>query len=85
MHISSVLVQTRPENTSAVRRRLHLLAGVEIHWSGADGRLILTVEAEGSSDLADTLDRIHTISGVILATPVYHHFASLDEVDEVSS
>lgn len=71
MNLASLVVHTRPERMEAVRARLLDLAGVEIHGAHPQGRLVVTVEDDDESRLADTLLRIHREEGVVAAALVY--------------
>jgi nitrate reductase NapAB chaperone NapD len=48
MNISSVLVNAQPQVLHDVQRDLAALHGVEIHVATADGRLIVTIEADSA-------------------------------------
>ncbi len=72
MNISGVLVRVRPENIAVVQQALEAYAGVEVHATTEDGRLIVTVEAASDRATADTVFRLQDMPGVIAASMVYH-------------
>lgn len=76
MNISSVIVNARPGQLDAVRGRLQGLPGIEIHAATADGKFVVTIEADSEGETAHTFDRINTLEGVLSAALVYHQFES---------
>jgi len=73
MNICSLIVRTRPERVQAVEQGLLALPGVEIHGGRAEGKLIVTVEGTGRSEIADTLAAIEGVEGVINTVLIYHY------------
>lgn len=76
MNISSVIVHARPADLPAVRGTLEHIPGVEIHAATDDGRLVVTIEADGDGETAGTFDRINLTDGVLSVAMVYHQFES---------
>uniref|UniRef100_UPI001A9C8C27 chaperone NapD n=1 Tax=Candidatus Thiosymbion oneisti TaxID=589554 RepID=UPI001A9C8C27 len=56
-----------------VEQGLLALPGVEIHGGRAEGKLIVTVEDTGRSEVADTLASIKGVEGVINTVLIYHY------------
>lgn len=74
MNLCSVVVHARPEKMSQVEHSLNELPGVEVHGGSHDeGKLIVTVEDEGSSSASDTMMGFNSVDGVISATLIYHY------------
>jgi len=73
MNICSLIVQTRPDQVQAVEQGLLNLPGVEVHGGRAEGKLIVTVEDVGHSEVADTLKSINGMEGVINTVLIYHY------------
>ena len=71
MHIAGVVVQTRPEQLDAVRASLAAVPGLEVHGTHPDGRLVVTIEAEGRDTVADALVAVHSTPQVLSACMVY--------------
>ena len=65
MNISGVIVHSKPENIAAVREQLTALPGVEIHAVGDDGRMVVTVEEASDNKMADTVNGLQDLKGVI--------------------
>jgi nitrate reductase NapD len=73
MNICGVLVHALPAKAGAVIATLREMDGVEVHQTGGDGRLVVTVEDAATSSAGETLLAIHRIEGVVNASLVYHH------------
>ena len=84
MNISGVIVHSRPEKAAAVRDHLATLPGVEVHALGEDGRIVITVEAANDRLMADTVNGLQDLEGVIAASMVYHHFENLEDENELN-
>lgn len=74
MDLSSVLVNARPETLRETQVGLSALGGVEVHAATADGRLIVTIEADSAQAAADTCSQISQQPGVLSVAMVYHYF-----------
>ena len=74
MDISGVLVRTFPQHIDAVTRALLRLEGVEVHGANEDGRMVVTIERETGSQVADLLAQLQQIHGVLSASMIYHQF-----------
>ena len=81
MNISGVVVHSRPEKVTTVEQQLNALPGVEIHAIGDDGRMVVTVEEGSDRQMADTVNGLQHLEGVIAASMVYHHFEELEDED----
>jgi nitrate reductase NapD len=83
INISGILVRTLPKNLPDVQAQLDALSGVEIHAATSEGRLVVTVEKEDSSTMADAFVQIQNLNHVISASLVYQHNEPIDanEID----
>jgi len=72
MNICGVLVHTRPDESGQVSGVLAGIDGVEVHAVSDDGRLVVTVEEPGDTDMADRVLAFHRMPGVLSASLVYH-------------
>jgi nitrate reductase NapD len=72
LHIASAVVKARPAEQDAVLARIAALAGTEI-MAADRGRIIVVIEAAHHRDIADTLDRLAMLDGVLSATLVFEH------------
>jgi nitrate reductase NapD len=72
LHIASAVVKARPAAQDAVVERIAAFAGAEV-LAKDHGRIIVVLEASQHRVLADTLDRIAVLDGVLSATLVFEH------------
>ena len=73
MNICGILVHAHPEGFDAVRQRLIDVPGVEVHGISDEGRAVVTLEDENEDQLADSMQAIQTMEGVLSASMIYHH------------
>lgn len=71
--ISSMIVQTRPERMEDLKARLATIDGAETAAEDANGKLIVVLEAATDRQLADTMQTIGEIPGVLGVNLVFHH------------
>lgn len=81
MQISGVLLHAHPERADSVRQQILLIRGAEVHAVSRDGRIVVTLEQLADGDLAQLLQQMTDIPGVLAAALVYHYFDP-DEVQE---
>ena len=72
LHISSLLVQCRPERLGAVSAAIEAYPEAEVHGRDPRGKLIVTIETECEAALTARLDAIGRLAGVLTASLVYH-------------
>jgi len=75
MNIAGVIVFAKPESNSKIelQARLNALQGVEVHAMSDEGKIVVTIENERESGLADSLMEMQNLKGVLSASMVYHH------------
>lgn len=79
MRVVSLVVRIRPGTDEAVRARLVVIPGVEIHATTPDGgRLVVTVEDGEHHATADSLLAVVQAQGVLGVTLAYE-FADREE------
>jgi nitrate reductase NapAB chaperone NapD len=71
LHISSLVVQTKPENFGEVRGRL-LEMGAEIPASDPCGKLVVVIETKSEAEINGFLNEVAVSKGVLSASLVYH-------------
>jgi len=74
MSICSLVVRTRPENISSVSDHLIEMAGVEIHATSEQGKLIVTVDHPDRQVCADNIMAMQNVTGVLNASLIYEYF-----------
>ncbi len=79
IHVSSLVVHSRPRQAMAVAARLREMPGVEIRGGVEAGKLVVTLETASEAEVVERLNAIQVIDGVLAATLVFHHFEPLQE------
>ena len=74
MSISGLVIHVRPGDVEPVTERIAAMAGVEIHATTGDGRLVVTVDRADDGDASDTLVALQNTDGVLSASLVYNYF-----------
>lgn len=82
MNISGIVVHASPDKVDKVRAMLEKIAGVEVHATSAEGKMVVTIEKPGDREITDLFDEISKTSGVLSTAMVYHHFEPEIEATE---
>ena len=80
-NICGMVVRSRDNRTDDVRSALLAIPGVEIH-SAESGRMVVTVEDESYRKVADNINSIQYIDGVVSASLVYQYSDQQDTQQE---
>ena len=72
VYVAGVLVHALPARMEAIRAWIGSLPGAMVHGANA-GKLVVTLEADGTKGLLDRLDALRAQPGVVSALPVYQH------------
>lgn len=70
--LASIVVYCRPEHLLSAREALQCHRGAELHADDGAAKLVLTLEAESSRQLAETMDAMRLVNGVMSLQMVYH-------------
>jgi nitrate reductase NapD len=65
--ISGIVVACRPEHLDETTRLVDELAWAEVHYRDSDGRLVVTIEADGIDASMDRLKRLRALPRVLMA------------------
>ncbi len=76
VHISSLVVHSRPERARAVADRLRGMAGVLVHGGVEVSKLVVTLETVSEGETVERLAGIQALECVLAAALVFHHFES---------
>jgi len=71
VHISSLIVQLRPECAAAVRQAIEAHGG-EVAASDPCGKLIAVIETPDEAGVSGFADRLAVMQGVLSVSLVYH-------------
>ncbi len=81
-HISSLVVQYRPAVHDTLLPALQNLPGVETPLGDARGKLVVVAETHSEAALAQLIDNINRMSGVIGVNLVYHHCEDTESLNQ---
>ena len=73
MNISSIVIHSRPQESSRLLGELAQLPGVEVYAALADGRIVITVEDTPENRPAETLMNVQNMWGVLNAALIYNY------------
>lgn len=73
MNISSLVVQTLPENVNNVVESLQKVETCDVHFQDSNGKIIVTIEGEGVDDEIRILKSIQVLPHVIAADMMYSY------------
>ncbi|RCK36090.1 hypothetical protein TH9_05415 [Thalassospira xiamenensis] len=71
--ISSMIIQSRPENMTAIKAALLKMSDTEISADDPSGKIVVVMEAESDRQLADGMKEIGDIPGVLGVNLIFHH------------
>jgi nitrate reductase NapD len=78
VHISSLIVQTRPDSLARLIEAISALPGAEIHDTAPSGKIVVLLETATEAEISQRLTSIHEIDGVLTAALVYHQVDTED-------
>ena len=81
LHISSIVVQARPEAADDIARAIERMRGAEIHQRVAASKLIVTLETGNTADILQRMERINDLPGVVSTALVYHQWEPVSEAE----
>jgi|SRR5690606_7070655 len=73
VHIAGILVHARPELIERVQENIQSLDGAEVLTATQSGKIVVTLEAESSSGISETMAAIGDVYGVVSTALVYEH------------
>ena len=71
-HISSFIVQSKPEQLVPLTHKLAELPGVEVHQFTPEGKIIVTLECLNTREISETTSTINQLPGVLSCNMVFH-------------
>ncbi|WP_068310063.1 chaperone NapD [Polycladidibacter hongkongensis] len=77
-HISSVLVTADPSKKEAVCSEILQIPGAELPEVTETEKIVVTLEAKSERQIANALDTIQKLDGVLVASLVYHQTDTTD-------
>ena len=73
MNISSIVIQTHPQDSGALQGKLADLPGVDVLAAMDDGKIIITIEDTPENVPSETLMNVQNMQGVLSAAMVYNY------------
>jgi|LGVF01.1.fsa_nt_gb periplasmic nitrate reductase NapD len=80
-NICGMVVRSRDNRIDDVRTSLLAIPGVEVH-AAESGRMVVTVEDENPGHVAETVQNIQFLDGVVSASLVYQYSDQQDTQQE---
>ena len=82
VRISSIVVQGNPVQVDTIAAMIGELPRAEISLSTGQGKLIVLLEANNESEIAERVALINAIEGVLSVALIYHHCEPSDSLEE---
>ncbi|NJD23876.1 MAG: glutamate synthase [Betaproteobacteria bacterium] len=85
MNISSAIIHIVPERIEVAAAALAALPGVEIHARTPEGKIVVTIEGDGTDTAANRYVELHGIPGVMSVAMVYQYCDDESDSEEVAA
>ncbi len=82
VHISSLVVQSRPDRVGDVATRLDAMPDTEVHRAEDSGKLVILLETASRNDVTGRVDAIRKLPDVVNVTLVYHQIEDAELLDQ---
>ncbi|KAA0009791.1 hypothetical protein F0A17_19980 [Billgrantia pellis] len=82
VHISSLVVQLRPERIEEIGLYCQAHDGVEVHATDPCGKMVVLLETAGQREIVAFIEGLQRAPGVLSVSLVYHHAESAEELDK---
>ena len=73
VHVAGLVVHAFPEAAARIADLIGCREGAIVHARSPDGRMVVTLEADGGDAIAAAVVDIQRIDGVLAASLVYQH------------
>ncbi len=83
VHISSLVIQVRPENLSRTLDEIKCNEFAEVHLSSPEGKIIATLETQSRFEVTEAIEDFRDIDGVLNVVMVYHQMEDAALMDDV--
>jgi len=80
--IAGVVVYTQPAQLGSIKSCIAEVPYAEIHAEDPHGKLIVTLETEGTKRTLDTMDAMRALPGVLDVVLVYQHTEPVSALDQ---
>jgi len=82
LHIASMVVHCKPARLAVLTQELASYPGLVVHAVSADGKAIVTLEADSSDVISATVAQVQHLDGVLSASLVYQCVDDLASMNE---
>ncbi len=82
VHISSMVVMTRPEQLELVKDQIAGFTGVEIYAESPEGKLVVVLESDDQHGITHTINQINDLDQVLNTSLVYHQIDSIQDNEQ---
>jgi len=72
INLVSMVMMVRPDNLEAFKQQITNVDGAEIHVTSAEGKLVVTVEADNQKELLQRIETLQNLDNLISSNLVYH-------------
>lgn len=72
INLVSMVMMTRPERLTGFKELIANVDGAEIHVASAEGKLVVTVEADDQRSLLQRIEVLQNLDGLVSSNLVYH-------------
>lgn len=72
INLVSMVMMTRPERLTVFKEKIASVDGAEIHVASAEGKLVVTVEADSQRALLQRIETLQNLDGLVASNLVYH-------------
>ncbi|USD68014.1 chaperone NapD [Vibrio sp. SCSIO 43136] len=80
-HVSSLAVHAAADQLQNVKAAIEQMEGAEVPGVNEVGKLVVVIEGDSRTHLADMFEEIKQIPGVLAATLVFHQMDEQVELD----
>ncbi len=80
-HVSSLAVHAAADQLQLVKKAIEAMPGAEVPGTSEAGKLVVVIEGDDQSSLADRFEEIKQLPGVLAATLVFHQMDEQVELD----
>lgn len=82
IHIVGLIVHARHARINSIAQTINTMDGAEIHAMSEQGKLVVTIEANGSGEIVHAIETMQTLPGVYSVSLVYQHHEDAESLNE---
>ncbi len=82
MSISGLVIHAQPKAAVQISDELTAQAGVEVHATSEDGRIVVTVDRKDDGAAVEAIEGFRNIKNVLSVSLVYSHFEEIPAAEE---